>query len=74
MDEKKKAFFVRVPEEIYREVERIAKGQQRSFQSQTAILLGNALNRSLVNPEPMEWKVTQNDDGSANVELKKEDK
>lgn len=52
-DESKKVKFIRVPEDMYAEIERHAKEQRRSIQMQTQILLGAALNRKLIYPESL---------------------
>lgn len=50
----KKSYFLRVPEEMYLEVQAIADAQRRSITLQGQILLGAAINRGLISPNDIE--------------------
>lgn len=49
-ESRSKAYFVRLPEDMYKEIERHAKENGRTIQMQTHIIIGAALNKGLVNP------------------------
>lgn len=51
--ERKEAFFVRVPKDMYLAIQEAAKDNERSIQLQTQICIGAALNRGLISPEQM---------------------
>jgi hypothetical protein len=57
----KKAYFVRVPSELYEIIQKIAEDQGRTIQMQTQIMLGAAVNRNLVNPTAVEATFTSDD-------------
>lgn len=50
----KKAYFIRVPAEMYETIQKIADEQRRSITLQAQILLGAAINRDLVSPNDIE--------------------
>lgn len=49
-----KTQLIRVPDDMYREIQRIADEQRRSITLQAQILLGAAINRDLVSPKDIE--------------------
>jgi len=59
--ENKKAYFVRIPADMYEAIQEVAQTQGRTIQMQTQILIGAALNRNLVNPSGETKIVTSND-------------